>query len=279
METLRHVMERQPAPPRLLHAGVDRDLETICLKCLEKDPAARYQTALELAEDLDRYLRGDSINARTLNVLDRIGRTLERDQYLEEFRPWGKMLLVFAGIVLVEHLVVFALTIHGPPYPRASIVVARFVQFVLLALLFWRQRRDTLLPTTAAERQLWSIWIGYLIACGAASGGHRLMVQIHNLPDNFLTLYPLWAVLTGLALFAMGSNYWGRFYAFGIGFFVIAALMAVKLDWAVLMYGIAWSATLAQVGLHLIRQGKKAGATDQEFREKRTEEREQTRPA
>jgi serine/threonine-protein kinase len=181
------------------------------------------------------------------------------------------MLLVFAGVVLVEHLIVFALTVQGPPYPRASIVVARLVQFVLLAVLFWRQRRATLLPTTTAERQLWSIWIGYLLACGAASAGHRVMVQTGKLPDNFMTLYPLWSVLTGLAFFAMGSSYWGRCYVFGVGFFAIGALMAWHLDWAALFYGIAWSATLALMGLHLLRQGAEDTGRRTEDREQQTD--------
>jgi hypothetical protein len=247
---------------------VDRDLETICLKCLEKDPKARYESALALADDLERYLRGESIQAHSFNVLDRIGRTLERDHYLSEFQTWGTMLLIFAGIILVEHIAVFALTMHGPPYPRELIMVSRTVQFVLMALVFWRQRKYTLLPTTAAERQLWAIWIGFFAACLMVGIVHHILVRVGEARDR-LTMYPYWSVLTGLALFALGANYWGWLYFFGCGFFGLAVVMAFLLDWSVLIYGVAWSGTLALIGLHLHRVGKMEAKAESAVGERR----------
>jgi len=61
---IRAVVEREPIPPRSLMAGVSRDLETICLKCLNKEPARRYRSAREVRLELDRFLRGESIEAR-----------------------------------------------------------------------------------------------------------------------------------------------------------------------------------------------------------------------
>jgi hypothetical protein len=81
LDTLIHVIQSQPVPPRLLNPKVDADLETICLKCLEKDPKSRYASCIELAADLSRYLSGESISARSFNVIDRIGRILDRSQH------------------------------------------------------------------------------------------------------------------------------------------------------------------------------------------------------
>ena len=67
-ETLHQVGAQEPVPPRLLNAGVPLDLETICLKCLEKDMTDRYATALLVAEELARFENGEPIHARPMTV-------------------------------------------------------------------------------------------------------------------------------------------------------------------------------------------------------------------
>jgi hypothetical protein len=69
VETIRKVLDEEPSPPRKLKPGLDADLETICLKCLQKMPAARYGTAEELAADLERWLKGLPIRARPIGLL------------------------------------------------------------------------------------------------------------------------------------------------------------------------------------------------------------------
>ncbi len=66
METVVDVLERDPSPPRELWPEVPRELQTICLKCLEKSPENRYASAAALADELDRYLQGEYIGATTL---------------------------------------------------------------------------------------------------------------------------------------------------------------------------------------------------------------------
>ncbi len=78
METLKHFVESAPVSPRLLNPSVDRDLETICLKCLEKTPAHRLASAGELAAELQRYLAGEPIRSRRVNAATRVWRWCKR---------------------------------------------------------------------------------------------------------------------------------------------------------------------------------------------------------
>src|SRR5262249_47357665 len=75
-DTLMQVLGDKPVPPSLLNSRVDRDLETVSLKCLEKDPGRRYASAAALAEDLDRYRDGRSVWARPPGWADAIVRGL-----------------------------------------------------------------------------------------------------------------------------------------------------------------------------------------------------------
>jgi TolB-like protein/Tfp pilus assembly protein PilF len=70
-ETIKLLLDTEPRQPRLLNPKIDRDLSTICLKCLDKDPQRRYPSALALAEDLERWLKHEPIQARRTGIFAR----------------------------------------------------------------------------------------------------------------------------------------------------------------------------------------------------------------
>src|SRR5262249_55106911 len=116
-ETMRQARERDPVPPRALNAGVDPGLEAVCLKCLEKDPAHRYRTAAELAEDLRRVLADETPEALRQGWLQWLRRHLSREIRFEAAGAWGVALLWQAGLTLLANLSVYGLLWLDSPAP------------------------------------------------------------------------------------------------------------------------------------------------------------------
>ncbi len=94
VETLRQVVEENPPPPRSLDPSLPRDLETICLKCLRKEPEKRYRSASELADDLQRWLNHEPIFARPQSIADKSLKWIRR-------RPAAAALLFVTPAALV----------------------------------------------------------------------------------------------------------------------------------------------------------------------------------
>ena len=104
LETLEQVRSHDPVPPRQLQPGVPLDLETICLKALHKNPARRYASAKELADDLQRWENGEPILARPVGSLERTRKWMRRHPALASL-----MAVVFTSVILLAMLSAIAL--------------------------------------------------------------------------------------------------------------------------------------------------------------------------
>ena len=102
-ETFRQIAECTPVPPEIINPGVGRDLSRICMKCLDKSPPQRYATAAEFAEDLDRYLAGRPVHARSTPLPVRI-------------QKWCRQRPLISGLLLMSGSLVAALLVLAVVY-------------------------------------------------------------------------------------------------------------------------------------------------------------------
>jgi tRNA A-37 threonylcarbamoyl transferase component Bud32 len=154
-QTLQQVIEVDPVPPRQLNPESPRDLETVCLKCLRKDPQRRYHSAAALADDLRRWLDGKPILARPVSAWERFRKWARR-------RPSLAALAVLTALLVLVTLVgVAGVTLLWQRAEEADTRTQRtaYVRTLALAHVEWRDgnlaRSDELLDACPAELRGW----------------------------------------------------------------------------------------------------------------------------
>lgn len=158
LETLEQVRSQEPVPPRFLLPKVPRDLEAICLKCLQKEPGKRYPTAEALAQDLERFLQGEAVTVRNFGMIDRLTRALEYDRFQGELLAWSTILLLYAAILVVFCPLFYALPWREFPQARPWLVSLSLLQCALALWIFWYFRWRLPMPLSSDERRLGLMW-------------------------------------------------------------------------------------------------------------------------
>lgn len=240
-EVLRSVLQDEPVSARHHCRDVPEELETICCKAMRFTPDERYGNACELADDLDRFLAGEDLAAHQSGLVDVVARELHRDQHQVSFLRWGRTLKYLGWIILLAHIAIYGLTIAGMPHSIAYWIPRLIMLASLIAVIRW-SRSGNLLPRTAAERPVWSIWLGYLATLGTVNG----LLAMDGLDSS--ALFPIASAMSGFGFIAMAGHVWGGSALLGLGFLLVAVLTAWTPLSAPLWFGAMWWLALQVLG-------------------------------
>jgi serine/threonine-protein kinase len=252
----------QTAPPPSLHNGafaLGSDLDLICLECLAKEPDRRYRSAADLADDLERFARGEPISIRPVGWLERWTRrvvgAINHKLPIPGIARWGAIDLWDAGLNLAVNGVLFALIRTDQPPALLWLTQLTFVVVWWWMFLTYLFRHDPLDPTDGHVALLWGgVTLAgltlYWLYCPPFGSGRAA---------DLLAFYPPWTVVNGLAFLVVGRLYWGRYYLVGLAHFLLAALMPLWLDYAPIVYGVFVAACMVYGAWDHIHTARKEG--------------------
>jgi serine/threonine-protein kinase len=145
LDVVLQVLDKEPALPRQVRPALERDLETICLKCLAKEPLQRYGTAEALAEDLERWVRGEPILARPAGAWEKVIKWVQRQRTMAGL--WGLSIVV--TLIAVGQLLGAG---------AAVVVGALWVLWLGLAVLLLRRQAEVRSAAAGEPMEPMGVW-------------------------------------------------------------------------------------------------------------------------
>lgn len=251
MDTLLAVLELDPPMPRSIDRQVDRDLEMIALKTLQKPQDLRYATAGDLAADLRAFLAGETVAARRGGLFDVASRLLRETHHAVVLENWGLLWMWHSVVVLILSVITDVLAWQGVE-SRWPYVVLWTGGLALWAPIFWALRHRAG-PVTAVERQVAHIWGGTMIASMLLFSVEELL----GLP--VLRLSPVLALLAGLMFFAKAGILSGVFYIQSAALFATSLAMCGLPQFQHILFGLVSGGCFFLPGLKYYRQRAGAG--------------------
>jgi serine/threonine-protein kinase len=250
MDTLLLVLDQEPIPPRRLNSRIPADLESICLKCLQKDPRLRYESVDDLTQDLQRFLDGEPVAAEGTSTLGRAWSSMLREtRHIEVMNKWGKVWLWHAAQILVLFLLTNLLVWLKTDSPLPFIGLWA-IGLLSLLVPIWFYRLRTMSPLTPIERQLGQVWGMFVLAV--------LVTGVINHLMGFapLMLLPLAVVECGLAFGCMAAILGGSFYPMAFLCLVLSVVMTLKPEFGPLAFGLTFAVGLFMPGWKFSRDSR-----------------------
>jgi len=256
LETLEQVRTHDPAPPQALQPKVSADLATICLKCLEKDPARRYPSAAALADDLDLFLRGEAILARKMTLWDQAARLVRHSRLDVNWGAWATLTLCLAPLPFLAQVAVFVFFRNRQEYPLVAIIVSLVTMAVMLSPTFFGKRVSPRAIVPAQRRRYMATQFGNFI--GAILVALTIPRMMHpTTPEEWFVIYALWFIVVGCTFFSLAANA-GILYLTGSLCFLLAVLAPLVPFYLPLIGGSLISLNMTTVGLMLRRVAREA---------------------
>jgi len=256
VDTLLLVLEQDPIPPRLLNPLADRELEMIALKCLQKPPDLRYESAQALADDLQAYLDDEPISARSGRIGQIVARWFRETHHATVLENWGLLWMLHSLALLVICLLTNWLQWRGvqSPLPYAGLWIAGLGAW---GAVFWALRHRAG-PVTFVERQIAHVWAGSMVSIAL------LFVVEILLAMPVLTLSPVLALVSGIVFLIKGGILSGWFYLQAAALFAMAPIMAIlqrqQIPIGITLFGIVAAACFFLPGLKYYRQRARSEA-------------------
>ena len=235
IDTVLMVLEQDPPPPRLLNPRADPDLEMIALKALQKPADLRYASADLLADDLEAYLQGDSIAARSSHFTQVLSRAFRPTPNAAILHNWGLLWMWHSLVLLVLCLVTNWMQLR-PVESRVLYFGLWSVGLGAWAAVFWNLRRRAG-PVTFVERQIAHIWAASM-ACSLL-----LFVVEAMMGLTPLTLSPVLPLFAGAVFVVKAGILSGEFYIHAAAMFATCIPMTLFPDYGLTIFGVVSAAT------------------------------------
>jgi eukaryotic-like serine/threonine-protein kinase len=247
------VREQDPLPPRLLNPKADRDLEMIALKCLQKPADLRYRSAADLARDLEAYLAGEPISARSTSLAAVAVRMLGETHHAAILENWGVLWMWHSLQILLLCLLTNGLYLGGARSPVAYLLLWS-IGLLTWASIFWSLRRRAG-PVSFVERQIAHLWAGAVISCILLFFVEMLL----GLP--VLRLSPVLAMMSGVVFTAKAGILSGTFYIQAAALYLTAVIMAIVPRYGVAIFGLVSAICYFVPGLKYYLRRRRAGGS------------------